>query len=184
MCYYANTLYVKTVKLSIPVLQIFLDPIQIRYQDPAVVRKKIRRIQFFVQKTLSAAILRPLPEPPQIPEWQVIEFISSRKINQQERNSLLLFKFSHKPHLMFMDIGKGKGGYTTFLGIEANRDPLDSSNIIHSTLLLKISQGDMMAFLVHPYRGDGSGDFLDQSQSLLPVLLIGTVYQFLKSGTA
>lgn len=152
MRYYANTLYVKTVKLSIPVLQIFLDPIQIRYQDPAVVRKKIRRIQFFVQKTLSAAICSPLPEPPQIPEWQVIEFISSRKINQQERNSLLLFKFSHKPYLMLMDIGKGKDCFFALFRIEAHGNPLHCPDVIHRTFLFKIRQGDLSGILGDPNR--------------------------------
>ena len=183
MCYYANTLYVKTAHLSIPVLQIFLDSVQIRHQNPTVVRKKIRRIQFFVKKTFSSTILRPFPEPPQISKCQIIEFISSRKINQQERNPLLLFKLSHKPHLMLMDIGKGKDCFFALFRIEAYRNPLHCPDIIHRTFLFKIRQGDLSGILGDPNRRDRCRHFLNQCQPLFTVLLIAPVDQFFKCRT-
>ena len=60
-----------------------------------------------------------------------------------------------------MDIVKRKGVHRTFFGIETDRNPLDSPDIIHRTLLVKIGQRDVAALLINGNRRDGRGDLLD-----------------------
>lgn len=83
-----------------------------------------------------------------------------------------------------MNVCKGKGLYTAFFCIEADRNSLYCSDIIYCTFLFKICQRNMTAIFIHFHRGDRRRNFLDQGQSLFPVLFIGTVNQFLKCGTS
>ena len=76
-----------------------------------------------------------------------------------------------------MNILEGKGIAVAFLGIKAHRKPLDSSDIIHSTFLLKISQRNMPVLFVDLNRSDGGGHLLNQCKPLLPVFFIGPVYK-------
>ena len=106
------------------------------------------------------------------------------KKDKKKSHPSLLLKALHELYLMRMDICQRKGVRTAFLGIKADRDSLYCSDIIYGTALFKICQGDVPVFLVHADRGNGSGDFLDQCQSLFPVLFICPVYQLLQSGAA
>ena len=106
-----------------------------------------------------------------------------RKVNQQERNPLLLFKLSHKPHLMLMDIGKGKDCFFALFRIEAYRNPLHCPDIIHRTFLFKIRQGDLSGILGDPNRRDRCRHFLNQCQPLFTVLFIAPVDQFFQCRT-
>ena len=71
-----------------------------------------------------------------------------------------------------------------FFCIEADRDSLYCSDIIYGTFLFKICQRDMPGGFIHFNRSDRRRDFLDEGQSLFPVLLIGTIDKFLQSGAS
>ena len=101
--------------------------------------------------------------------------------NKKKCHTALLLKGFHKFHLMGMNIGQRKGIRAAFFCIEAYRDPLYCSDIIHRTLLFKICQCDVTVIFIHTDRCDRCGNFLDQCQSFFPVLFIGPVYQFLQS---
>ena len=58
-------------------------------------------------------------------------------------DSSLFFKLFHKPDLMLMNVLKRKGFYRAFLRVEADRNTLYSSNIVHGTFLVKVSQSDV-----------------------------------------
>ncbi len=58
-----------------------------------------------------------------------------------------------------MDILKWKCISITFFGIETYRNPLDSSDIIYGTDLIKIGEGNMPMLFINPYRSDGVGIF-------------------------
>ena len=75
---------------------------------------------------------------------------------------------------------RGKSRCTAFLGIKAYGNPLNRPDIVHGTLLVKISQSDVPAGLINLDRCDGRGDFLYQGKLFLPVAVIGTVNQILK----
>lgn len=84
----------------------------------------------------------------------------------------LFFKLLHEADLMFMDILQGKGFDRTFLCIKADRDALNGSDVIHRTLLIKISQRDVTGRFVDRYGRDRCRDLLDQRQLFLPVGII------------
>ncbi len=76
-------------------------------------------------------------------------------IDQKKGNSALLLEFFHEIYLMFMNILKGEGIGSTFLCVKADRQPLYCADIIHGTLLPKISQCNLTMFLVHLNGGNG-----------------------------
>lgn len=80
-------------------------------------------------------------------------------------------------------LAKGEGLRAAFLCVKAHRNPLHGSYVIHRTSLLKIRQRNVPVFLIHAHRSDGSGNLLDQSQPLFPVLLVCPVYEFFQGGT-
>ena len=84
-------------------------------------------------------------------------------------DSSLFFKFFHKPDLMLMNVLKRKGFYRAFLRVEADRNTLYSSNIVHGTFLVKVSQSDVPGGFFNGDRRDRGWDFLDQGQLFLPV---------------
>ena len=104
-------------------------------------------------------MFRPIPEFFNLLISHIIQFITCTEINEQKRDTSLFFKFSHKIHLVLMDILKRKRIGSAFLGIEADRDSLYRSDIIHGTYLIEISQRDMPAFLIDLNRCDGVGIF-------------------------
>ena len=79
-----------------------------------------------------------------------------------------------------MDVLQRKSRCTAFLGIKAYGNPLNRSDIVHGTLLVKISQSDVPAGLINLDRCDGRGYFLYQGKLFLPVAVIGAVNQILK----
>ena len=83
-----------------------------------------------------------------------------------------------------MYIGERKAVGLTFLGIETDGNTLYRSDVIHRALLLKVSQCDVAARLVHIDRGDRRRDLLDQGKSLLPVLVVRAVDHLFQGGTA
>ena len=105
----------------------------------------------------------------------VIEFVFGTVINYDKGNSVLFLKIFDECDLMLMDIVKRKGIGITFLGIEADRNPLYSSDIIYGTALVEIRQRDMTVFFVHSYRCDRCGNLLDQGKPLIQIAFIGTV---------
>ena len=60
------------------------------------------------------------------------------------------------------------------------RESLNRSDIVHGTLLVKISQSDVPAGLINLDRCDGRGYFLYQGKLFLPIAVIGAVNQILK----
>ena len=104
-------------------------------------------------------------------------------IEQKKSDPPLLFEGLHKGHLMFMDILKTECIHSTFFGIKTDRDPLNGTNIVNGTFLIKISQCDMPACLINIDRCDRRWNLLDQSQSLFQIFFVSSVDQFLKSGS-
>ena len=72
----------------------------------------------------------------------------------------------------------------TLLGVKTDRDPLDGTYVVHRTLLVKIGKGDMPGLLVDRDRRDRRRHFLDQRQSVLPVLLVCHIDHFFQKGAS
>ena len=89
---------------------------------------------------------------------------TARKINNNERNSFLTFKFSHKFHLMFVNILYWKCVSSTFFSVKTYWYSLYNPNIIHSTFLVKICQSNMSCLLVNIDRLNRGWNFLYKSQ--------------------
>ena len=104
-----------------------------------LLRKNIFRVQLLIEKAFAPPFRRPFPEKVEDLEGQIIKFIPVGEINQKKSHSLLLLKLLHEGNLMLMNILKGKTVHCTLLCIEAHRDPLNHPDIVHRTLLLKIS---------------------------------------------
>ena len=117
-------------------------------------------------------------------ERQVIVLVPVRIVNEEKGNAVLLFEFPHKTDLMRMDILQAEGRIRAFLGVKAERDPLDDSYIVHCTLLIKIGKCDMPGLLVDLYGSDRCGDLLDERKALLSVFFVCAVDQFFKQRTA
>ena len=62
-----------------------------------------------------------------------------------------------------------------FLGIKADRNALNHSDIIDGAALVKISQRNVTCCFINLNRFDGCGDLLDQCQMFFPVFLIGKI---------
>ena len=98
-------------------------------------------------------------------------------IDQEKGDSLLFLKLPHKFHLMFMNILKGKSIRRTLFGIKTDRNSLYRTDIVHRALLVKISQGNVPAFLVYVDGGNRRGHLLDQCQPVFQIFFIGPVDQ-------
>ena len=131
-------------------------------------------------KTFKSALFHPLPELRKSPAGKIHIEISAFKIYDKKSNTILLFKFLHKPDLMRVDIGQGKTLAGTFFGIKTNRDPLHYPYVIHRTFLVKISQRDMSGGLIDTDWLNRCWHFLDQRQFLVPVFFIGQIDHFLQ----
>ena len=92
---------------------------------------------------------------------------------QQKCNSLLFFKFSHKLHLMGMNVLQGERVRMALFRVEANGNPLHSPDIVNSTLLVKIGKRNMAAVFVDFEGRNGSRHFLDQRKPMLRIFLVG-----------
>ena len=135
-------------------------------------------------KAFASSLLGTIPKPPHLLISEEIQLISMGKQKNQKGNPLLLFKILHKLYLMRMDILQRKGIAVTFLGIKADRNSLNRSDIIHRALLFKISQCDMTVLFINFNRRNRSRHLLDQSQPLLPIFFIGPVHKLLQSGAS
>ena len=142
-------------------------------------RQDIFGIQLSIKKTFPAPILCPVPEVFKNFKGQVIKDIFVGKVDQEKGDPSLFFKLPHKVNLMPVDILEGKPVRGTFLGIKANRDPLDYANIIHCAFLAKISQRDMPGGFINTNRRYGCGNFLDQCQAVFKVLFVCPVNKVL-----
>ena len=82
-----------------------------------------------------------------------------------------------------MNICQRKRLGAAFLCIKADRNSLYCTYIVNSTSLVKVCQSNVTVLFVHAYRSDGSGNLLYQSKSLLPVLIVCSVYKVLQGRT-
>ena len=114
---------------------------------------------------------------------EIIKLFPVRIVDQKKSNALLLFKPIHKGYLMPVNVLQGKGILGTFLCIKADRNSLYCTYIVNSTSLVKVCQSNVTVLFVHAYRSDGSGNLLYQSKSLLPVLIVCSVYKVLQGRT-
>ena len=124
-------------------LQISAEHIQIRHENPVFLRQNIFRVKLLIEKALSPSVHCTLPEQIKNFKGKVIKLIPVGEINEKKSHALLLLKLLHEVNLMLMDILKGKTVYGAFLGIKTDRNPLNHPDIVHSTLLLKVGEGDM-----------------------------------------
>ena len=113
-------------------------------------------------------------------EGKVVIETFFRITDQKERDPVLLFKQSHKFHLMRVDILQGKCLLSAFLGVKTYRDALDHAYIVYSALLIKISQRNMLVLTVDLHRGDRCRHLLNKSKILFFVFFIGPVDLVLK----
>ena len=70
--------------MSIPILQIHLDTVQVRDQKSTSFRQVIGGIQFILPKAFSAALLHPFPEYQKIGEPQIIISVFIAEKQQKE----------------------------------------------------------------------------------------------------
>ena len=117
-------------------------------------------------------------------EGQVVVEVLPGEKDQKKGDAILFLKLPHELHLMGVDILQAEGRPSAFLGVKADGDPLDDTDIIHGAFLIKISECDMSCLAVDLHRRDRRGDLLDQRKPGLPVFLIGAVDQVLQQGTA
>ena len=133
---------------------------------------------------LPSTLLPPHPKTVHFPIWHVIKLISVGEKEYQKRNSLLPLKIPHKFNLMGMDILQGKIVRIALLRVKTDRNPLYHTDIIHCTLLLKISQRYMPALFIYADRCNRGGDLLYQGKILLPVAGTGLIDKLLQRRTA
>ena len=91
------------------------------------------------------------------------------------RSHALAFERFHEADLMLVDILQRKCLGDTFLGVKADGNPLDRTDIIDGTPLVEIRQGDMPVLLIHLHRSDRRRYLLDQGKPLLQIPLVGPV---------
>ena len=101
--------------------------------------------------------------------------------NNKERNTTLFFKILHERNLMSMDILQWEGIRIALLCVKAHRHTLYGSDIVDSAPLFEIGQCYLSPFLVHPDRCDRCRYLLNKGEALLPVMLVCSVYELLKS---
>ena len=107
------------------------------------------RIQFFKTEALPSALRRSVPKSFDMVIGHIVYFIAVGVKDDQERHAALLFKLSHKADLVLMDILQAKRIAIAFLGVKAHRNALNRSDVIHRTLLVKISQCDMPVLFIN-----------------------------------
>ena len=88
----------------------------------------------------------------------------------------------HHPDLVLMDILQAKRIVIAFLGVKTHRNALNRSDVIHRTLLVKISQCDMPVLFINFDGRDRRRHLLYQCQAFLQVLLVGSVDEVLQGG--
>ena len=123
---------------------------------------------------------RTVPEICQPVKGQVKIPSFSGKTDEQKGDAALFFKILHEQNLMFVNILDWKGPGTTFFGIKAHRHALDSTDIVHSTPLVEISQCNMPRRLINLNRLTRRRYFLNQRQLFLPVFFICQINEFLQ----
>ena len=96
-------------------------------------------------------------------------------INQKKGNSLLLFELFHKVNLMLMNVLKGKSIHSAFLGVKTDRNPLHNSDIVHRTLLIKVSKGNMPALLINIDGSNGRRNFLNQGKTVFQIFFVCSI---------
>ena len=140
------------------------------------------RIQFFKTEALPSALRRSVPKSFDMVIGHIVYFIAVGVKDDQERHAALLFKLSHKADLVLMDILQAKRIAISFLGVKAHRNALNRSDVIHRTLLVKISQCDMPVLFINFDGRDRRRHLLYQRQAFLQVLLVGSVDEVLQGG--
>ena len=141
--------------MSIPGQNVLLQSVQIGYEKTVFVAQDIVRIQFIMGKPFSSSLLRPGKEFLNTAVFQIIKFISCCEKQNQEGDPSLTLKFAHEIHLMGMDVCQGKGIGVALFGIEADRETLHCSDIVHGAFFLKISQRNVAVFFIDLDGGDG-----------------------------
>ena len=105
-------------------LQIHRYRIQIGKQNPVAVGPDSElRVDFLKTDRFAAAFLRPVPEPFQIREGHIVEFIPVGIENEQEGDAILPLEISHKGNLMLMDVLQAEGIALTFLCVKQTGTP-------------------------------------------------------------
>ena len=66
----------------------------------------------------------------------------------------------------------------TFFRIEADRYPLNCSNIVHRTSLIKIRQRDMTLCFIYLHRRDRRWNLLNQRKMPAEIIFIRTINKF------
>ena len=74
-----------------------------------------------------------------------------------------------------MNIMEWKTIRRTLLGIEADRYALNDTDIIHGTLFIKVSQGDMPGLLINVDRCDRCRYLLNQGQMIFQIDLVSSI---------
>src|SRR5699024_3273572 len=128
------------------------DHVEVRDKVSLFEFHKPSRIQFVIAKAFSSAVVSSVPEPADLTVSHIVQFISGTVVDEKESDAALFLKLLHKVHLMFVNILERKCIDFAFLGIEADRNALDSPDIIDSTDLVKISQSNMPVLLIDLYR--------------------------------
>ena len=157
-------LSLSNLRVAVPLREIPVDHLKVRHQDTMFMGQHPVHIQFIHPEAFPAARFRPFPEGQKVPERKIVIKAFFRITDQKESDPVLLLKQSHELHLMGVDILQRKRLLSALLGVKTYRDSLDHTYIVYGALLLKVRQGDMTGFLVHPYRCDRGRYFLDQSQ--------------------
>ena len=80
---------------------------------------------------------------------------------------------------MLMDIGQRKGISRALLGVKADRNPLDQTDIVYRGFLIEIGQRNVPIGLVNIDGSNGRRYLLHQSQLIVPIDLIGLIDIFL-----
>ena len=135
-------------------------------------------IYFFIREAFTTTIFTSFPKSYYIRKWYIIELISCRKIYNYEGDSVLFLKFTHEFNLMFMDVLNWKCIRCTFFCIKTYRNPLNDTNIVNRTFLLKVCKTNLSCFFIYFYRGNRCWNFLYKSKLLLKIFLICAVNYF------
>ena len=109
---------------------------------------------------------------------KIIKFIPVGIENQDKSDPSLFLKRFHETDLVFMDIGQGKRIHGAFFGVETYRQPLNSTDIVNGTLLVKIGECDMPLVLVDLNRRDRRRDLLNERKACFLIFVICPVNQF------
>lgn len=170
------------VSVSAPSFQISADQLQIMDQNISLPSYSPGFVYFIIGKAFSPPILHPVPEAVKLVKRNIIDLVFRCPVKHNKGNAALFLEFLHKPHLVFVDILQGKGGYRALFGVKAYGDSLNRSYIVHGALLIKVGQGDMPGLLVYGNGRNGGRDFLNESQFSLPIYFIAVINHVFQGG--